>query len=445
MWRCAVADPLQMRAFELGRRYPTPLFVFSAGRLASALARFRSFTASLQIQTEVYYSYKTNYLPALCRWLADAAVGAEVTSPIEWEFARSMHEPETIVVNGLGKCADGLLAGIVDDRRHAPRLVNLETDTEITLVTSRDAHAVPLRVGLRVAVAGAGEFGSDPSQRWSLGGDKFGWNADGEAVIKAAERLRDASNAVRLDALHLHFGSQLVTPKRYDLVLRAATRLLQRLRGIGVTITTLDLGGGIASGLVAKRRTGPLFELAKLAGITIPARTQQTPDLDGFSKVINAHAAGLARLDVTRLLFEPGRYLAEPAMLAVAQVIATRTDGVRQHAVVNIGTNSLKCWRPNETRPISLDPLGDGGPRTVELVGPLCHRSDTFGTITAPGPLQVGSLVCFDAAGAYTLGDWIANTWRRPAVYHEDGTLLWAAQGRTDLLRPAVAGTGTPA
>jgi len=436
-----MADPLHMRAFELGRRYPTPLFVFVPGRLAGALARFRTFTSSLELKTEIFYSYKTNYLPALCQWLADADIGAEITSPFEWELASTMHEADSIVVNGLGKCADGLLARIVEDTARAPRLVNLETDTEIGIVSRRTPDAVPLRVGLRIAVPGAGEFGRDPSERRSLGGDKFGWTVHGPAVLQAAQRIREGSPAVRLEALHLHFGSQIVTPKRYDLVLRQVIGLLKRLRDTGITITTLDLGGGIASGLVTKRRTGPLFGLLKLAGLTIPAREQKTPDLDGFAVVINAHAERLAQLGVTRLLFEPGRYLAEPSMLAVAQAVASRGDGRRCHTVLNLGTNSLKCWRSNETRPMSFDLLGDARAETVELVGPLCHRSDTFGKVTTPGPILIGSLVCFDAVGAYTLGDWIANTWRRPAVYAEDGTLLWEAQELADLIRPAVIPT----
>lgn len=439
-----MVDPMHLRAFELGHRHQTPLFMFSADRLAAALSRFQSFTTKLDLETETYYSYKTNYLPALCRWLATAGIGAEVTSPIEWELASSLHNSQWIVVNGLGKCADGLMSRIVADPCRAPHLVNLETDTEVTAVASRSADAVPLRVGLRIAVPGAGEFGRDPSERRSLGGDKFGWSVDGHAVVEVARRLRDGPVSVRLDALHLHFGSQLVTPKRYDLVLRRAVRLLERLRELGITITTLDLGGGIASGLVVKRRSGPLFDVARLIGIGPLTRAQQVPDLDGFAAVINSYTDRFTQLGVTQLLFEPGRFLAEPCMLAVAEVVAIRSDGPRRLAVLEVGTNSLKCWRSNESRPTSVDLLDGGGSETVELVGPLCHRSDTFGKITTAGSIREGSLVCFDAVGAYTLGDWIANTWRRPAVYHEDGSLLWAAQEAADLLSPAVTPIGTP-
>jgi diaminopimelate decarboxylase len=439
-----MTDPLHPWAFELGRDRQTPFFMFAPGRTASALSRLRAFTESLKLDTEIFYSYKTNYLPALCAWLRDAEVGAEVTSPIEWRLATGLHAPENIVVNGLGKTADGWLAELVADSGSAPRLVNLETDTELDVVLRRKPDAELMRVGLRVAVPDAGEFGRDPSERWSLGRDKFGWDVNGSGVSGAARRLSNGPASVRLEALHLHFGSQLVDPKRYDLVLRKTIGLLERLQVDGITITTLDLGGGIASGMVAKHRSGPLFAAARLARIDLATRVQKVPDLDGVAAVINGYARRLASLGVTRLLFEPGRYLAEPSMLAVARIIAVRDDGPRRVAVLDIGTNSLKCWRSNEIRPISFSQrLGESAAQ-VELVGPLCHRSDTFGSVNAPSNLEVGGLVCFDAVGAYTLGDWIANTWRRPAVYHEDGTTLWAAQDFVDLLRPADDVGATP-
>ncbi len=439
-----MADALHARAFELGQSRQTPFFVFAPGRTASALSRLRSFTASLDLDTEIYYSYKTNYLPSFCGWLRDAGVGAEVTSQFEWRLAAGLHEPENIVVNGIGKAADGWLADLVADTGRSPRVINLETDTEVDLVLRRRPDAELMRVGLRIAVPGAGEFGRDPTEKWSLGRDKFGWNVKGPAVIRVAQRLRSGPASVRLDALHLHFGSQLVGAGRYDLVLRKVVALLERLRAEGIAVTTLDLGGGIASGMVAKRRSGPLFTTARLAGIDLPGRVQKIPDLEAFAAVINSYANRLASLGVTRLIFEPGRYLAETSMLAVARIVAVREDGARRIAVLDIGTNALKCWRSNETRPISFSQNLGRATNRVELTGPLCHRSDTFGSVAAPDPLKVGGLACFDAVGAYTLSDWIANTWRRPAVYHEDGTTLWAAQDFAEFLHPADGLGATP-
>lgn len=427
------------RAFELADTHGTPLLVFSPERLEAAVDRLRAFTARLPLPTEIYYSYKTNYLPDLCARLTNCGIGAEVTSVIEYELARRFCTTPQIVVNGIGKMA-GLLQHATADSW--PRLVNLETDTEVDHLYTLAAEGEPLRVGLRVRLPGiSGERGSDPSVRWRRGVVKFGWDSAADDVILAARAV--ASNpATVLEALHVHAGSQVVCASFYDAVLRETCALLRRLRAAGITtVTTLDLGGGLASGWVAKRRTGPLFETLHAAGLRIPAREQRAPDLDGIATVFQRRADQLRHLGVRRLILEPGRFLAEPAMTAVATVIAVRRDGPRRHAVLDLGTNALHCWRSDETRPIVFhhtDPTGAAVPWSV--VGPLCHRSDSFGTVPGPADLRPGTRVCLGAVGAYSISDWIANTWLRPPVVATNGTVLWQRQNVDDFLAPAHEG-----
>jgi diaminopimelate decarboxylase len=421
------------RAFELADTHGTPLLVFSPERLQAAVDRLRTFTAQLPLPTEVYYSYKTNYLPDLCARLSDCDMGAEVTSVLEYELARRYCTPPRIVVNGIGKMA-GLLQQTTTGTR--PRLVNLETDTEIDHLCRLAAEGEPLRVGLRVCLPGvSGERSSDPSVHWRRGAAKFGWDSADDDVILAA-RAVDSNPATILDALHVHAGSQVVSADFYETVLRETCALLLRLRTAGITtVTTLDLGGGLASGWVSKRRTGPLFETLHAAGLQIPVREQRAADLDGIAAVFQRNADRLHHLGVSRLILEPGRFLAEPAMTAVATVIAVRRDGTRRHAVLDLGTNALHCWRSDETRLIVFNhpaPTGAAVPWTV--VGPLCHRSDTFGTVQGPADLQPGTRVCLEAVGAYSIGDWIANTWLRPPVVASDGTVLWRRQNADDFL-----------
>ncbi|MEU0489787.1 hypothetical protein ABZ249_11185 [Nocardiopsis sp. NPDC006139] len=421
------------RALELAETHGTPLLVFSPERLQSAVDRLQAFTRRLPFPTEVYYSYKTNYLPQLCALLSDHGIGAEVTSALEYHLARRYCTPQRIVVNGIGKMA-GLLQHAATGGR--PRLVNLETDTEIEHLGALTGDGDPLAVGLRACLPGvSGERGSDPSVHWRRGTPKFGWNSTGAEVIRAARTVASTPGAV-LDALHIHAGSQVVSADFYEAVLTKTCTLLQRLRAAGITtVTTLDVGGGLASGWVGKRRTGPLFEALHAAGLRIPAREQKAPDLDGIAAAFQRNADRLHRLGIRRLILEPGRYLAEPAMTAVATVVAVRKDGPRRHAVLDIGTNALHCWRSDERRPIVFahpDTPGTATPWTV--VGPLCHRSDSFGTVHGPSDLRPGTRVCLDAVGAYSVGDWIANTWMRPPVVATDGTVLWRRQDTADFL-----------
>lgn len=416
---------LEQRAFACARESGTPLYCFSGARVEQALRCWRRFTASLALPADTFYSVKTNYLPQLLGQLKGSGIGAEVTSPREWQLARDIHPASAIIVNGVGK-AGGLLQTVLAAEA-PPRLINVETDTEVDILSAA-APRQPVSVGVRVRVPGvSGQNGSDPTECWLRGADKFGWPTDSDAIISVAKRLATAPG-IDLEAVHLHLGGQIVAADIYDRALDGLCELLARLDDAGINIRTLDLGGGLASGWVAKRRTGPLADLAIAAGLHVETTVQQEPDLPAIAAVTADHARLLRAHGVQRILLEPGRMLAEPAMLAVAAVIATRREDGRDLAVVDIGTNALHCWRGNETRPLRFADLADASPRRYDLVGPLCHRSDRFGTVDVPGTLRPGSLVAFDAVGAYSLGDWIANAWDRPAVVDlDDGAVLWQA------------------
>lgn len=417
-----MTNTLHQQAFNLARQHGNAIYCFSASRLEQARRAFGQFTDSLPLPAQTYYSYKTNYLPELCSQLALSGIGAEVTSLREWQLARTLHPSEAIVVNGIGK-AGGLLQAALSDG--PVRLINLETDTEVDQVCDTD-RGVPHPVGLRVRFSDlTGEYGSDPSEGWHRGTLKFGWPAEGEYVLAAAARLHK-SPAVQFEALHLQLGGgQLVHAATFDKLLARVCLLLDRFNEIGIRVSTLDLGGGLASGWVAKRRLGPLFRLAQAAGVPLQADIQQEPDLPGIAAALHQYARRLRDLGVSSLLFEPGRFMAEPSMMAVARVIGIRREVDRIVAVLDVGTNALHCWRSDETRPIHFEESGTVSTCECVLVGPLCHRDDTFGRVEAPADIAEGDLVILDAVGAYSLGDWIANAWDRPATYHlEEGRLL---------------------
>ncbi|MEY9846135.1 diaminopimelate decarboxylase [Streptacidiphilus sp. BW17] len=426
-------DTVPKKAFALAETHGTPLFCYSATRLADATRAFRVFTDGLPLPTETYYSYKTNYLPRLCEDLASMGIGAEVTSLHEWRLARSLHQPSSILVNGIGKAA-GLLRAALDGE--PPRLINIETDSEIDILCTRPPAAPPVRVGLRIRVPGlTGETGADPTEGWQRGETKFGWSSTGEAILAAAKRLAASDNVI-LEALHLHLGGQLVAATTFERALAGVCALLDRLAALDISVTSLDLGGGLASGWVEKRRKGPLLQLAQTLGVLMQPAVQKAPDLAGITAVVTDYAARLRMRGVEQLLFEPGRYLAEPALSAVASVVAVRHDDDRNTAVLDIGTNALHCWRGDETRPVHIGRVPIQAELTYELVGPLCHRSDTFGRVTVPGPLTPGTLIGLDAVGAYSLGDWIANAWDRPGVFHlEEAMPLWHPQAPAEIFQ----------
>ena len=86
---------------ELVEKYGSPLFVFSERKLREQFRRFRRAFETRYPNVEFTWSYKTNYLKAICAILHQEGETAEVVSEFEYEKARRLGIPgNQIVFNG---------------------------------------------------------------------------------------------------------------------------------------------------------------------------------------------------------------------------------------------------------------------------------------------------------------------------------------------------------
>jgi len=157
-------------------------------------------------------------------------------------------------------------------------------------------------------------------------------------------------------------------------------QLVERLRGQGLGVRRLDLGGGLGV---------PYFN------------APEPPSPLAFAAMVNDVLAGL-EID---LAFEPGRLIAANAGVLVARVIHVheRAEGPR-FLVLDAAMNDL--IRPamydafHAIRPIATPdpaaPLLD-----YDVVGPVCETGDTFARARRLPVLHAGDLVAFLSAGAY--------------------------------------------
>ena len=72
---------------ELIARYGSPLFVFSEQSLVSRYHDLRQAFARRYARVRLAWSYKTNYLQAICRVFHREGAWAEVVSPMEFDKA----------------------------------------------------------------------------------------------------------------------------------------------------------------------------------------------------------------------------------------------------------------------------------------------------------------------------------------------------------------------
>ena len=137
---CAVA--------ELLRHFGSPLFVVSESRLCREFRDFRAAFRAGYPDTEIAYSYKTNYLTGIRALLHEEGAWAEVVSGLEYEMARRLGVPAgRIVFNGPWK-ADGDLERTVADGAW----INVDSFDELTAV-EEIARARSMVTGPRAANA----------------------------------------------------------------------------------------------------------------------------------------------------------------------------------------------------------------------------------------------------------------------------------------------------
>ena len=390
---------------DLAARFGTPLYAYSAEMIA---ARYREVDQAFGgYPHTVHYALKANSTLAIARLLRSLGAAADANSGGEIEVAlRAGFTPAEIVFTGVGK-SDAELARAID---LGLRSINAESEGEIERI---DAIAAARGARARVAVRVNPDIDARSHPHISTGRKN---NKFGVAIADAREMcLRMCDRAgVRIVGLHSHVGSQITHLEPLQHAAEALAALAADLRGAGVGIEHLDIGGGL--GIAYEGQKVPTA--AEYAAVVLPIVRQ----------------TGLA------LILEPGRYLVGQAGVLITRVVDVKPQaGGKLFAILDAGMTDLM-------RPMlygayhRIEPIADGGApeALVDLVGPVCETTDTLGRDRRlPAPAVGDLMVVFDA-GAY--GSVMASNYNRrpmPAevlIQDSQATLVRRRQTIDDLV-----------
>ncbi|MDO9076166.1 MAG: diaminopimelate decarboxylase [Brevundimonas sp.] len=362
--------PLEALADAVG----TPAYVYSTatltrhyGLLADAVA---AHPAALG-QALIAFAVKANSNLSVLATLARLGCGADTVSEGEIRRALKAGIPaDRIIFSGVGKTDAELDFAIETGVRQINVESAVELDRLIAVAASKGARPeMAVRVNPSVGAGG--------HARITTGGatDKFGVPADEAHALYARASLSPHVTPV---GLACHIGSQITTLEPLEAAFRALRTMTLELRAAGLTVSRLDLGGGLG----------------------VPYHGQS--DLPSIEAYVAMAARVLDGLEV-EAAFEPGRLLAANAGVLLSRVIQVneRGDG-RRFLVLDAGMNDLM-------RPALYDAFHDlvpvrpreGDARLYDLVGPICESTDIFARDRLLPPIQAGDLVAFMGAGAY--------------------------------------------
>ena len=396
---CSLAD--------LGRRFGTPLYVYSRASLLAALAAYQRALEGRDHM--VCYAMKANSNLAVLQTFARAGCGFDIVSGGELERVLAVGVPASkVVFSGVGKTRAemkrALEAGVM--------CFNVESEAELEVLSQVAIESgATARVSLRVNPDV--DAGTHPYISTGLKGSKFG--IAHERALACYQRAA-ALPRLQVVGIDCHIGSQITDSSPYLDALDRVLDLVEKVEAAGIPIQHLDLGGGL--------------------GITYT--DEAPPSAEALVKSL------LERIDARghghrKIMFEPGRSLVGNGGILLSEVLYMKPGAEKNFCIVDAAMNDLmrpamyEAWMR-----IVACRLRDEAPLKVDVVGPVCESGDWLGR-DRPLALHAGDFIAVLSAGAYSMS--MAsnyNTRGRAAEVMVSGDQAWLIRDReqaADLFR----------
>ena len=390
---------------ELAETWGTPLFVYSRATLERHWHAFDSALAGHEHL--VCYAVKANSNLAVLNLLARLGSGFDIVSGGELQrVLRAGGEASRIVFSGVGKQAEEIEAALAADIL----CFNVESEQELDRI-DEIAGRMGKKARVSFRVNPDVDAKTHPYISTGLKENKFGVAfADAETVYQKAARLEN----IDIIGMDCHIGSQLTEMSPYIDALDRLLALIKRLRGRGIDIHHLDLGGGLG----------------------IRYRDEEPPLPAEWASALHERLAGFDG----SIVIEPGRAIAGNAGILVSRVNYLKHGADKNFAVIDAAMNDLirpslySAWQEI----IRVEQDSDAAELTYDVVGAICESSDFLGKDRALR-LSPDDLLAIRSAGAYGFG--MAsnyNTRRRAAEVMVDGDKHYCVREREsfdDLVR----------
>jgi diaminopimelate decarboxylase len=376
---------------DLLDEYGSPLFVLSERTIRNTYKRaYKAFNMRYP-KVQFAWSYKTNYLDAVCNIYHQEGLWAEVVSGFEYDKAlKNGVSGKRIIFNGPDKTVTDLTKAILNDSLiHIDHLDELYTITEL---------AQSLEKRPRVAIRVNMDTGIYPI--W----DRFGFNYENGQAWDALNKIM-AGGKMDLVGLHCHIGTYILSTKAYAIAATKLTDLaLGLMRRYNHQVKYIDIGGGFPSHNTLK-------------GAYLPA-TDTIPALEDYAESI---ASALLNAeyppdDLPLLILETGRALVDDAGFLLGTVISNKRSSVGSRTtIVDVGINLLftSFWYDHK-----ISPAQEYSNYTEEttIYGPLCMNIDVIRENALMPLLNKGDHFVIHQVGAYNMTQWMQFITLRPNV-----------------------------
>lgn len=353
----------------------------------------------------ICYAVKANSNLGVLNLMARLGSGFDIVSVGELlRVIQAGGDPKKVVFSGVGKTEVEIATALQADIL----CFNIESISELYRINSV-AQSLNKKASISIRINPNIDAGTHPYISTGLKENKFGIETEQALTVY---HLANELEFIEIKGVDCHIGSQLTEIEPFIEALDKLLALIDQLQEQGITISHLDLGGGL--------------------GVPYDKETPPEP-----TEYMNAIIKRMGERKL-KLIFEPGRAIMANAGVLVMKVEFLKLNDHKNFAIVDAAMNDLirpalySAWQNIIPLNNSFTGNVERPLRTYDIVGPICETGDFLGKKRELA-LAEGDYLVVRSAGAY--GSTMSSNYNsrcRPAEVMVDGEKAFVIREREE-------------
>ncbi len=350
---------------SLAKNFATPLYCYSYSKLKENINNFKN--SFKLLNPLVCFSVKSNNNVKILEEIKKQGCGADVVSMGEMLKAlKAGINPKKIVFSGVGKTIEELKFAISKNIL----LINVESESELFAIERiAKLKKKKIKIGIRLNP----NIDAMTIKKISTGrkNDKFGLTQN--TFIKLVKYAK-FSKFLNLNCLSVHIGSQILSNKPYQKMIKVVDKLIAKSKH---HFEFIDLGGGMGIPYTNKKKKLNL-------------------------KIYNKLVSNLSKKYNSKIIFEPGRVIMGDAGILITKIIYIKKEKNKNFVILDAAMNDFMRPALYGSEHLIIPSIKKKKTNNIiEFVGPICESSDKFLTVKKFQNLKEKDILIICDVGAY--------------------------------------------
>lgn len=348
------------------KKNKTPFYIYSENQITYNFLKFAN--TFRKTNPLICFAAKSNSNSNILGILGRLGAGADVVSGGELLKAlKAGIKPNKIVFSGVGKTEEELKIAI----NKKILLINCESESEAKLINNL-AKKLKKKVSIGFRLNPNVDAKTHKNISTGKAENKFGLSIKNFKIfLKTINSFKN----IKLDALSVHIGSQILNDAPFRKTLNVMSKLIKELK---LNLKYVDLGGGFGINYTDKEK--PI-------------------NLNKYSKLVHNFAKKLK----CRIIFEPGRSIIGNTGLLISKIQFIKKGTNKNFIILDAGMNDF--MRPALYEAFhKIIPISKKSSRMkdkIEFVGPICESTCKFGVYKNYPKVNENDFVAITNVGAY--------------------------------------------